>query len=655
MKPRFETLDQALESLINASTQLPRGKVPLRGKADGSRIRKMTDDEVKGRVSEECDGLNKISGDFSTSAQTVVQSGLRLVRQNTNTARAYLELLDMFRETDGVSKAWGLPTSPVTGPVQYDLEAPMKLLYPVFSPIRNRTPRVPGIGTASNWRAVVSINEGATGVGLSEGTRGGAISQRDFAMTAVFRSIGLENYVTFEMDTASQGYQDVKALAVLQTIQALMISEELLLIGGIGLPSEINTSSYALGTPVGVTVTTTATTAPYNTGGSFGSGTTLYLKVVALNMEACRLVDPTGVTGLYQLGGMTSNTVASLCTISRTNLDGSTTVYNNGCSHSSAYATGTSSTDGYITASCTAIPNAYGYCWFVSTTSGGTYYFAGFSNNNAMVLSGTVGGTAIASLTAIPTDLATNDRSANILVFDGIWTQALGSLSAYINPSSVPSGNNFFQGNNVSQTGNFPAGYYLSADGAALVSDGAAGITLVNTLFYFLWTRWKFGPETLFVSSDVGQSIKDLVIANGGAPLVRMNTGLDGGSGRITGGFKIPKLINPFFALQEEVDIIVHPYLPPGNLLGHTDTLPYAMNNVGNLSQVRARRDYYAFQWPIRTRRYENGVYSEQLAEVYFPPAFPAIKNIATSTTPQPVVTMGTQTNIQSVQSPNTQ
>jgi hypothetical protein len=643
MKSRFQTIDAGLEALIASSGNLPKGRVPLRGRADDSTIRKMKDDEVMARVSEESHGLTKVSGDFSQSAQSVVASGLRLVRQNVNTARAYLELLDMFRASDGVTKAWGIPTSPVTGPVQYDLEAPMKLLYPVFSPIRNSTPRVPGTGTAANWRAVVSINEGATGVGISEGTRGGAISQRDFAMTAVFRSIGLENYVTFEMDTASQGYQDVKALAVLQTIQALTYSEELLLMGGIGLPSELNNGSFALGAPAAATL---ATTSPAGTGGTLGNGSTYYLKVVALSMDMTRIVDPTGNTSLATTGGSLLS-AAGTATITRQNLDGTTTVYNNGCSKASAASSsGTSSTGGYITASCTSIPNAYAYCWFLATASTGQYQFAGYSNLNSCVL----GALTYTNLAWLPTDLVNNDRSANILVFDGIWTQALGSLSAYINPASVPGGNNFFQGNNVSQSGTFPGGYSASLDGAVMTSDGAGGITTFNTMFYTLWTKWKFGPQRFYVSADVGQAIKNLVVANGGAPLVRMIEGYEGGeTNRIVGGFQIPKLINPFFAFQSSVDIIVHPYLPPGNALGWTETLPYAMNNVGNLAQVRARRDYYAFQWPIRTRRYENGVYSEQLAEVYFPPAFPAIKNIATSpaTTAEPVITMGTQTNVQ--------
>jgi hypothetical protein len=45
--------------------------------------------------------------------------------------------------------------------------------------------------------------------------------------------------------------------------------------------------------------------------------------------------------------------------------------------------------------------------------------------------------------------------------------------------------------------------------------------------------------------------------------------------------------------------------------------------------QVRARQDYYQIEWPLRARRYESGVYADEVLQCYFPPAFAVIQNIA--------------------------
>ena len=35
-----------------------------------------------------------------------------------------------------------------------------------------------------------------------------------------------------------------------------------------------------------------------------------------------------------------------------------------------------------------------------------------------------------------------------------------------------------------------------------------------------------------------------------------------------------------------------------------------------------------AIEWPLRTRKYEYGVYADELLQNYFPPAFGILKNI---------------------------
>ena len=49
--------------------------------------------------------------------------------------------------------------------------------------------------------------------------------------------------------------------------------------------------------------------------------------------------------------------------------------------------------------------------------------------------------------------------------------------------------------------------------------------------------------------------------------------------------------------------------------------LPYPLAGVGNLMQIRTRQDYYQIEWPLRTRRYEYGIYADEVLQHYFPPA----------------------------------
>ena len=132
-----------------------------------------------------------------------------------------------------LNKGFTQPTSFTTGLQTYDLSAPSQKLYPVLTPLRNRIPRVGGGRTiGSNWKAITNINVGNQRAGISEGKRGGVINHEIVERNAQFRAIGLENQVTFEADYAARGFEDVKALAVAQTLQATMVAEEMILLGG---------------------------------------------------------------------------------------------------------------------------------------------------------------------------------------------------------------------------------------------------------------------------------------------------------------------------------------------------------------------------------------------------------------------------------------
>ena len=77
------------------------------------------------------------------------------------------------------------------------------------------------------------------------------------------------------------------------------------------------------------------------------------------------------------------------------------------------------------------------------------------------------------------------------------------------------------------------------------------------------------------------------------------------------------------------IDIKVHPNMPAGTILFTTSKLPYPLSNVSNVMQIRARQDYYQIEWPLRSRKYEYGVYADEVLQHFFPPSLGMITNIA--------------------------
>ena len=124
----------------------------------------------------------------------------------------------------------------------YDLEPAAKKLYPLITPLRNSISRVGGgVGTAVHWLSVTGINVARLSPGVSEGHRGGQVSLSTTSNMAAYKTLGHESFVTFEAEESGLPGTDNRALAILTTLQSLMQSEEMVLLGG--------NSDLALGQP----------------------------------------------------------------------------------------------------------------------------------------------------------------------------------------------------------------------------------------------------------------------------------------------------------------------------------------------------------------------------------------------------------------------
>jgi len=279
----------------------------------------------------------------------------------------------------GIEKASTIQTS--TGLVAYDLEAPSKNLYPVLTPLRNRIPRKTrgaGAGDGAHWKEVTSI----TGSGVAsmpwvpEGQRAARMALVTTDKSASYVTLGEESDVTFEAQSAGEGFEDVMASNGMRLLQGLMIKEEYGILGG--------NRSVALGTPTAPTVT------PEATGGTIGAGT-YNVAVVALTQEG------------FLVASLASGVVQQ---VTVTGMDGQTFTLNGGSSQKSA-TTSTGAIVGAtnsIKASTPAVKGAVAYAWYVGEA--GSEKLEAITTLNSVLLTSLLGtGQALTAVTA--------DRSRN--------------------------------------------------------------------------------------------------------------------------------------------------------------------------------------------------------------------------------------------------
>lgn len=458
--------------------------------------------------------------------------------------------------------------SATTGLTFYDLEAGAKFLYPVLTPLRNEIPRVSGRGgIQANWKAITGINTSGIRVGVSGGNRGAvmAITTQDYA--ASYKGIGIEDNVDFEAQYAGRGFDDIRAIAAKVGLQALMLGEELLLLGGNG--------TVALGT------TPTPSLSASTTGGTM-TATTKHVVCVALTLE----------------GFVNSSIAAGIPTaVTRTNADGSVDTFGGGSAQKSASASvATTGTTGSITATVTAVRGAVAYAWYWGA-SATTATLGAITTVNRVVMT-TDAGTG--TQTASNTDLPAADHSTNNLVFDGLLTQAMKS------------------GSNA---------YYRSLDGAALTADGAGGIVEIDAALKSFWDNYRLTPDTIWVSSDLALQISQKILQGNANGAYRIVVNME--QGMMVGGVMVATYLNRFSMNGANVlKVRIHPNMPAGMMFFSSTTLPYPVSGVGNVMQVRTRQEYYQIEWPLRTRKYEYGVYADEVLQHYFPPSMGVIANI---------------------------
>ncbi len=396
--------------------------------------------------------------------------------------------------------------------------------------------------------------------GVSSGQRGGVIAETVKDFTATYRGLGLESNVDFEADYAGAPAFDVRAEAALGLLRSLMVREEYVLLGG--------NHSLALN---GGAATTTPTLADVTTGGTLIHSTAYYVVCVALSFDAFvnGTIDANGVQG----------------SITRLNAGGTSDTFGGGAAKVSAEATitlGSGVDTRSITASlAAAIPGAAGYAWYLGTTTG-------VERIAAITSSPTVTLTALPGVTnQLSSSLGAADNSTNALDFDGLIYLALATGS----------------------------GAYTAAIGGTMTADGDTGIVEWDAALRSMYDTNRLGPSDVWLSSQGVIDATKKIMTGSSTAAQRIELTMDQKS--IRGSARATVYLNKFTG--EDIRINIHPNMPASMQLFTSDTLPYTPSNVTDVRVVRTRQEYRQIEWPLTQRRYDYGIYCDEVLQHYAP------------------------------------
>jgi hypothetical protein len=452
------------------------------------------------------------------------------------------------------------------GLVPFDLLAPSRLIYPVYTLFRNKFPRPAGQGASRQVYGLLGISGSQTGgqgiidismpelIGANNSFTSGANGnwplnipgtgkQTEYKLNVPYRFFGLSESLTWLAQFEGQGFEDISALANLVLLQEMMLGEEYQMIAG---------SSQNLPTPAAPTVT--ARTAGSNETAITPTTGTLTVKVTALNYF--------GETA-PSAGGTASLSTGTVCDVT-----------------------------------ISPVPGAQQYNIYAST-SGGPFLQIGTTVQSGVITQGvqtanSVGGLrvtiqgAIATSGGAPTaDTGTggNNRMEGLI-------PTLTGLSA---TGSGPYSNVGFEGANVWKGGyvNQNVGTHLSTNAIFTALDALWENNGMNNVSP---GSYKADPSEIVADGgDLMRLANDMLLQGAGLNYL-LNISQDQISG-IRAGAAVAEFVNP--VTRSTVKLTVHPWMSQGTALLMSYQLPQTWSHVDNAWEMTVVQDYISVAWPV--------------------------------------------------------
>lgn len=473
------------------------------------------------------------------------------------------------------------------GYISYDLQSVVDRTFPQITPLRNEVPRVKGKGgNSTHWKEVYAINANHLSLGVSERNRNATVTTSLRDHFAKYAELGFEDFVSWKTDQeAAELTPEVKSMAVENLLYAALQGEEKILLWGntgVGPSGSFPAQGGGNGIALGIAPTPFATLVA---GGAMTAQATAVF-VVALT--------PEGLFNSSIAGGVP-------LAITRNNVDGTSDTYGGGSSQHSAVSNTVTTAGGNLSVSahCAVVKGAAGYAWYVGLVGSGAAgaLLAAITTINSVLLTADPAGTQAASAAAA-------DNSGNGLIFDGYLSQTLSGNGVYASQVTGTDG-----------------------VGTPLTADGSGGITEIETDLRSFWDTSRLMPDDILVSA---QEMTNITKKISGSGAYRINANAADEKGNLSGGSLVRSYLGKFaMGGGKPVTITLHPDMPAGTMFYRTKKLPYRVQGLANLAQIRTQQEWRQVDWPMVHRSWDYGIYSNETFEMHFSPAFGVRNNIA--------------------------
>jgi hypothetical protein len=462
------------------------------------------------------------------------------------------------------------------GLVPFDLLAPSRLIYPVYTLFRNKFPRPAGQGASRQVYGLLGISGSQTGgqgivdISIPELVQSSSNSiagssgnwpinlpqtgkQTEFKLNVPYRFFGLTESLSWLAQFEGQGFEDISALANLVLLQEMMLGEEYQMIAG---------SSQNLAVPG--TPTTVSRTAGSNETAITGGGSHFGVMVTALNYFGETSYSATSTDITTSLTGQVIDvTISPVAGAQQYNLYVSTT---SGLANTTMYLQAGTSVQSSVTYTGKQTANAVGGIRF--TIQGALATSTG--NHNPP---------------STDTGTGSNNRMEGLIPV----------LSGLSDTGSGPYSNVGFESSQVWQGGyvNQSVGTHLSTNAIFTALDALWENNGMNNVTPGVY---KADPSEIVADGGDLMRLANDMLLQGNSLNYLLNISQDQISG-IRAGAAVAEFVNP--VTRSTVKLTVHPWMSQGTALLMSYQLPQTWSHVDNAWDMVCVQDYVSVAWPV--------------------------------------------------------
>jgi hypothetical protein len=448
-------------------------------------------------------------------------------------------------KSDILSKEWTLTNPLATGLVPFDLEAPAKLLTPRPTPLRNSIPRQKGQGSARRFKVISGFTGTGTG-GLT--TLNGGVNESTTNVGPGGLAYVRPPYINYA------GYDVTLANVSWGLSDSVSWQAEY---DGQGFEDIRSLSNTAL---------LYATMLLEERYMLYGRGTTG-------NGYAGALGTPANVTASVGNAPSGPSTLATGTYWFVVAADAGDLLGTNGGVHqgpttaAASVAVATAGTSIIVNVG-TDVPGALGYNLFVGSVSTGPFIYAGRTGSN-------VGYITQAPAVGLAATAGAADASAVATNFDGLLTN-LAASGGYVK--------------RINST------FSTSTPGAEL-----------QALFSSIYDSVKADPDEAWFNGHDRNQLSNALLAGNNVNNYGIRIVEPANNNGVTIGTMVQGINNQISG--KEVMFNVHPWMPQGNVMCRSVTLPIPDSNVTETSAMSLVQDYVAVQWPVQQFTYDASTF----------------------------------------------